>query len=286
MVKRLSARGIDFMLMDWRLYPDHCDIQWTLDGGVVDGFIRYGSRTVPLAEVTSIFMRQIELCDLLSVVADALPIRFVNPIPSFGSNSSKPYQQQIIREHGFRVPKTLVTTIPEEVERFYEECGGHVICKSVSDQMSVVRKVTSEDLGRAGNVRWSPTQFQEFVPGVETRVHTVGDRVFATEISSTAVDYRYAGREGKARGMRPVRLPDDVEERCLSLSADLGLVLGGVDLRCHPDGEYYCFEVNPMPGFTFFEHVTRQRMGDALIDLMLQDFEPAEGATPFQMQRI
>jgi len=276
MCKRLLARGIDFLLMDWRRYPEQCDVQWTLDGGAVEGYIRYGSRTVPLAEITSIFMRQIELCDLLSVVADALPIRFVNPIPSFGSNSSKPYQQQIIREHGFQVPKTLVTSVPEEVTRFYEECGGHIVCKSISDQMSVVRKVTSQDLERAEYVRWCPTQFQELVPGVETRVHTVGDRVYATEIASTAVDYRYSGREGKTRAMRPVRLPDDVEDRCRRLAVDLGLSLAGIDLRRHPNGDYYCFEVNPMPGFTFFENETGQRMGDALIDLMLQEYQPAE----------
>jgi glutathione synthase/RimK-type ligase-like ATP-grasp enzyme len=50
--------------------------------------------------------------------------------------------------------------------------------------------------------------------------------------------------------------------------AGLGIVIDGVDLRRDLDGHYYCFEVNPTPGFMFYQQYTGQRIGDALVDLL------------------
>jgi glutathione synthase/RimK-type ligase-like ATP-grasp enzyme len=97
-------------------------------------------------------------------------------------------------------------------------------------------------------------------------VHTVGTRLFATEITTDAIDYRFAAREGASREMRGVKLPAEVAERCLDLAASLGMSLTGIDLRRNFEGEYYCFEVNPSPYFTFYQARTGQRIGDALID--------------------
>jgi glutathione synthase/RimK-type ligase-like ATP-grasp enzyme len=126
--------------------------------------------------------------------------------------------------------------------------------------------MTMDDLSRLDRVRSCPTQFQEYIPGVEVRVHTVGTRLFATEITTEAIDYRYAAQEGASRDMRGVKLPADVSERCLKLADSLGMSLTGIDLRRNMDGEYVCFEVNPSPYFTFYQARTGQRIGDALID--------------------
>jgi glutathione synthase/RimK-type ligase-like ATP-grasp enzyme len=130
--------------------------------------------------------------------------------------------------------------------------------------------MTDDDLDRLNRVRFCPVQFQEYVPGVDLRVHTIGNRVFAHEIVSDATDYRYASRERASRSMRAAEIPDEIAERCLRLASELGLIMSGVDLRRSYDGEYYCFEINPTPGFYFFEQYTGQRISDALIDLLLR----------------
>ncbi|HEY3265356.1 MAG TPA: alpha-L-glutamate ligase [Armatimonadota bacterium] len=268
---RLISRGADFMLVDLRQDRRQFEVNWSISGGCLEGWIRNGSRRVNVEDVRSAYVRQAEPYDVILAMAESLPIDFVNPVSAFASNSSKPFQQAAIQRSGFSVPKTLVTNDPEEARRFWEECGGRVVRKSVSDQMSIVRGVREEDLERLPLLRNGPTQFQEFVAGVETRVHTVGHRVFATEITSGAMDYRYAERERTPRRMRAVSLPDEIAERCLRLSAELGLRLAGIDLRRDPDGRCYCWEANPMPGFTFFENTSGQRIGDAVADLLCGD---------------
>ena len=74
-----------------------------------------------------------------------MPALVVNRPRASSTNGSKPLQQ-LIAEHGFSVPRTLVTTVPEEARRFFDECRGRVVYKSISHRRSIVRRV-SADLG-------------------------------------------------------------------------------------------------------------------------------------------
>ncbi|WYL93493.1 MAG: PqqD family peptide modification chaperone [Gloeotrichia echinulata IR180] len=268
--ERLLAKNIDFLLLDARQYPHQFDLDYYLKNGVMEGFIRYGSQKVALSDIRSIYVRHITKPSWsLLALANTLPSLVVNRPSASASNGSKPYQQQIISKYGFKVPCTLVTTVPEEARYFYEEHDKRVIYKSVSSVRSIVKKLTTADLKQMERVRNCPVQFQEYVPGVDIRVHTVGDRLFAAEITSEASDYRYASEDDN-RVIRGIELPTDIAQRCLDLTKGLGLVMGGIDLRRSPAGDYYCFEVNPSPAFTFYESYTQHQIGDALVRLLHQ----------------
>jgi hypothetical protein len=103
---------------------------------------------------------------------------------------------------------------------------------------------------------------------VDIRVHTVGSQVFASEVISDAVDYRYPDMDNAERVIREINLPADIATRCLSLARRFDLVFSGIDLRRTPAGEYYCFEVNTSPGFTFYQENASCSIGDALVDIL------------------
>ena len=50
--------------------------------------------------------------------------------------------------------------------------------------------------------------------------------------------------------------------------SDIGLLVAGIDLRRTVNGEWYCFEANPSPGFTFYEQATGWPMADAIAQLL------------------
>ena len=287
---RLLHKDIDFLLVDTARFPNRVDLNYSIEKTVMNGTICYGSQYVDLTDVRSIYVRDIgsyewfshfnqngeqihpayyESSNSLVSLAETLPVLVANRPTASSTNFSKPYQQMFIEKHGFNVPRTLVTTIPEEACNFYHECQGQVIYKSVSYQRSIVQRMQLAELERIELVRYCPVQFQEYVPGVDIRVHTVGERLFATEIISDVTDYRYVD-DSSQRMMRPVNLPTDVEENCLRLAHELGLVFSGIDLRKTPEGEYYCFEVNTSPGFTFYQAKTGQPIGDAFVELLCQ----------------
>jgi glutathione synthase/RimK-type ligase-like ATP-grasp enzyme len=160
-----------------------------------------------------------------------------------------------------------VTNDPDEARKFCDE-HGDVIYKSLSGMRSIVRRMDDEHLARLPLLATGPTQFQAFIPGENVRVHVVGERLFATRVHTGAVDYRYARQDGFELEMEAAGLPPEIEAACLRLSQRLGLLFAGIDLKETPEGDYYCFEVNPSPGFTFYEVNSGQAISTALSDLL------------------
>jgi hypothetical protein len=206
--------------------------------------------------------------DLLESWAELTEALVVNRPSAMAHNSSKPFQMRQLRNFGFGVPDTLITTDAAAVIEFRKRYG-RVVYKSVSGVRSIVSELTDEHMSRLDAVCWCPTQFQELIPGTDYRVHVVGDEVFATEIQSEAVDYRYAGRQGYAVTFRPASIADEVAQLCVAASRGMGLAVAGVDLKLTADGKWYCFEVNPSPAFDFYQSATGQPIDEAIARLLI-----------------
>ncbi|MFJ8042253.1 RimK family alpha-L-glutamate ligase [Kitasatospora sp. NPDC096147] len=261
-------------------------------GTGVPGRLAVDGRQVELAEVGAVYARPLELpaAPGQDAAARARAAAFhrwftdwldwadtlvVNRPLAMESNSSKPYQAQLIARAGFPVPETLVTDDPAEVREFRAE-HGRVVYKSVSGIRSIVRELTPDDESRLHLVRGLPTQFQAYVPGRDVRVHVVGREVYAAAVDSAAVDYRYADRDGLRTELTRYRLPPEVAERSVALAAALGLPLAGIDLRLRPDGAWVCFEVNPMPAHSYYESHTGLPIAAALAALLAGAPTPVE----------
>ncbi|GKS59667.1 hypothetical protein YTPLAS18_31940 [Nitrospira sp.] len=270
----------------------HLGLRLTVTAQGLDGALWVGDTDYPLRSIRGMYSRMIE-SDLLPEnqstrtrapdpmavgrsrvfheafvqwleLADA---RVFNRPGAMGSNMSKPYQCQLIRRCGFGIPETLVTNEPADALDFHRT-HRRVVFKSISAVRSIVREFNPRDRRALRRLRHLPTQFQAYVPGVNLRVHVVGERVFATEIATEATDYRYASRDGHAVHMTARELPSEVAARCLRLSGELDLPLCGIDLKRTPEGEYYCFEVNPSPAYSYYQEHTGQPIAEAIVDYL------------------
>ncbi|SLN31534.1 Ribosomal protein S6 modification protein [Roseovarius litorisediminis] len=288
----LDDLGIAFRMIDQRRHADlHLAFDPAAAQGVLQGNLRCaGQDDIALEEVTGLYQRLHsdesfpELCKLppddptrqrfssfvtlFTVFSDLCTGRVLNRTPGMGTNNSKPFQAQIIARAGFGIPRTLITNAPERAREFVEEAGAQgreVIFKSASAVRSIVRSVTADDLARLDRLRICPVQFQERVEGRDVRVHVVGSEVFATRITTTGVDYRYASRdEGGSTELEAFDLPSEVAKRAVALSQMLELPLAGIDLRETPSGDWVCFEVNPSPAYSYYEANTGQPISTAI----------------------
>ncbi len=264
------------------------EVQLRVDAQV-QGFWQIGSQMLDLQTVTALYLRQVHFCHVPAVrqagpgspawrhacnVAEVLlswaeltSACVVNRPSAMASNHSKPYQASIIQSCGFTIPETLVTTDPEAVRSFWDQ-HGTVIYKSLSSVRSIVTRLTPAHRSRLHDITACPTQFQQYIPGRDYRVHVVGEEIFACEIVSAADDYRYAHRQGLAVDLRPYTLPIACAKRCQTLAAALDFVVAGIDLRCTPEGQWYCFEVNPSPAFTYYQAATGQPIAAAIARLL------------------
>lgn len=271
-------------------HAPYIDMSLDVRDGMVTGALWVWERCLPLAEVTGVYarlvdgtdlpetrtrprggppIRVVERCAFLhAILNDWLEIAecpVLNRARAMSSNASKPYQLQRIVAAGFAVPDTLVTDDCDAV-RDFARTHQRVIYKSTSGVRSIVRELGADRSDTAlARLRHLPTQFQQYVGGTNVRVHVVGTDVFATEIETTAVDYRYANRDGADVAMTAISLPAAISDRCVELSARLELPLCGIDLKRSDDGEWYCFEVNPSPAYSYYQEHTGQPIAAAIV---------------------
>jgi glutathione synthase/RimK-type ligase-like ATP-grasp enzyme len=260
-------------------------MEFRIDGGEITGWITFGEEVYRLEDFTAVYTRLMDhrLLPEIENEPDGSPIRFhcgalhdalmrwyeimpglvLNRAAEVGVNYSKPYEAQLIHDHGFAVPETLITNNPEEVKAFRRQYG-RVVYKSISYIRSIVRTLEDDDLDRLSAIRACPTQFQRYIAGTNVRVHAIGGRAIATAITSSATDYRYAYLEGEQEVLEATELSQDVERRCVELAQALRLGFAGIDLKITPEGDVYCLEVNPCPAFSYFQRGTGQAIAEAV----------------------
>lgn len=203
--------------------------------------------------------------------------------------------EQLLRARrlGFAVPRTLVTTDPDEARHFFYDCGKRMIYKVMTDPylgaLSMNRKepglqldpymtttsvVTEAELDMLDSVCVAPCLFQEFVPKkFELRVTVIGGELFAAEIHSqereeTSTDWR---SDLADIPFRVATLPPPVAERCLAFVAGYGLNFSAMDIIVTPDDRYVFLENNPNGQFIFVEDkLPELGMTDALAACLIR----------------
>lgn len=259
-------------------------------GREVYGTLRIGEQLVDLGSVTAVYLRSysldqlpalrdldrkspqwlhaVNVTDTISAWTELSSALVVNRLSAMASNGSKPFQSRIIHAYGFETPDTLITTDPDAVREFWLQ-HGTVIYKSISGVRSIVSRLTAENAERLSQLHWCPTQFQQYIPGNDYRIHVVGEETFASEIVSEADDYRYASRDGLKANLRAWQIPTELAQRCCDLARTLELPVAGIDLRYHPAGKWFCFEVNPSPAFSYYESETGQPIAAAVARFLM-----------------
>lgn len=280
----LARTGAAFTFLDHRRIFS-CDIESDVDGeGDTLSAVSDGARRIDLADVTVAYIRGASYYDYEELEGrppeDPLAVRaagfesqltaclescgavVINPSRASASNNSKPYQLTVIREAGLLIPETLISNDQQAVRRFLSE-NPEAIFKSVSGVRSIVKPVTDEERALVADVAWCPALFQRVVPGTNYRAHVVNGEVLAVRLESDRLDYRY-GRTT----MVAAELPAEVAGKCRRLNSMLGLHFTGIDLMRTPDDEWYCFEVNTSPGYSYFERGSGQPISAALARFM------------------
>jgi len=169
----------------------------------------------------------------------------------------KPYQLQIARQVGLRIPKTIVSNDPEAIRRAVRDFGPLIVKPTRSgyfhqegQEFSIfTSRVTSEDLEDLDAAKWTPSIYQEWIPKhYDIRVTCVGSRVFSAAIHSqtdpaAAIDWRQTVNPGLPHS--PIELPAALIEQIQRLLRYLDLTFGCLDFVLTPDNEYVFLEVNP-----------------------------------------
>ncbi|THF87877.1 alpha-L-glutamate ligase [Deinococcus sp. KSM4-11] len=291
-VARLHRAGRDVVRLDLADFPAASGLSCSWEPGAPDAYrVHTAAGEVNLADARAGWWRRVrahtldplvqdpdavafalsETNEAVSGMLDALGCPWMNPREADAAAHHKPLQWSVARQVGLTLPRTLVTTRPDDARAFIQDLGvGKVVFKAfiaILEAWRETRLVERQDLDQLDSVRFAPVIFQEYVPGVDLRIIAVGDRLYTAELdaqdTSYPVDMRMVIGEAKVRS---AELPRALEDRLLELQRRLGLVYGAIDMRRTPDGEYVFFEVNPAGQWMFVEERTGLPISQAVAD--------------------
>jgi glutathione synthase/RimK-type ligase-like ATP-grasp enzyme len=172
---------------------------------------------------------------------------WVNPPASTYLAENKPYQLLVASQIGLQIPTTFVANrLPASLASHeyvaVKALDSFFLRYQDSDLFFYTQRMRSSDLPDDACAAM-PLVIQEYLTNkVDVRVTIVGTRCYAAE-TSTIIDGDW--RLNKADAVfKAVTLPQGVENMCITLTRQLGLIYGAIDLARIGDS-FYFLEINP-----------------------------------------
>ncbi|NIE94705.1 hypothetical protein F3J09_29145 [Bacillus sp. Ab-1751] len=209
--------------------------------------------TYPGIYIRSASSKSAKINEIISVMQDVLafyPGVVINRPSRLSLNISKPLQMKAIAGSSNQTVKPIPTFLSNVRTNIGTTPANETIVKSISYVRSKVVTLNDERLLHGEGALSCPIQMQPKLQGVCIRAHVCGEAVYAVRIDGEEVDYRYAEKIN----MTEFELPQDVETWCLQAARSEGLELAGIDFIYEEAvGLFWCLEINPAPGYHWFE---------------------------------
>src|SRR5215210_2641466 len=177
--KELESMNSEFILFNQREF-EQISLDFCIENKEVSGTLEIRATKYELAQIKGMYVRLMDdnflpeieneppdsekrlrskiLHESLYLFCEIAPCKVINRMSAMGSNSSKPFQAQIIRKHGFSIPETLITNNSKDVIEFKNRFD-KVIYKSISGVRSIVKVLDDEDMQRLKFISMCPVQF-------------------------------------------------------------------------------------------------------------------------------
>lgn len=296
-VLELQRRQIEYFRLNTEDIAQFVQVYWLVES-FSDSYFDIGGRKIYLKHIKSIWYRR--------PVAPTLPILSIQEqefviqetMAAFGGiwrsldcfwvshpdklfmATFKAYQLSVAQKLGFKLPKTIITNMPDKAKEFHDE---HDIVykplkmKYAGDKSSgkfiFTNRVSDYHLTNLDSIILAPCQFQEFIDkAFDIRVTVIGRKLFAVAIHSQIYEESQIDwRKGEVINLphTVITLPVDVEHSCLRLVNELGLEFGAIDLIKTHDGDYIFLEINGNGQWAWIEQLTGLSLTGSLVDLLV-----------------
>jgi MvdC family ATP-grasp ribosomal peptide maturase len=222
-----------------------------------------------------------EVLDIFLHALSDLP--FIDRLETIRKSNNKFLQLEAAKAAGIRIPRTLITNDPQELQQFFDETGTEVVAKLLTQLSTSMNgnsffmytsKITRNDLEDADLLSGCPMTFQEYIQkAYELRIIYVDGNFYTGKIDSSAsklgqVDWR---RSTPAEvSWETYELPAELKKQLTTLMQRMGLTYGAIDMIRSSDGEYVFLEVNPTGEWGMLQRDLGHPISDAIADALIK----------------
>ncbi len=195
-----------------------------------------------------------------------------NPASASTTSRRKPYQLSILRNTGCPLPETLISNDYIAAKAFIKKHQDIILKPASGGALTLTpEQINKETLKK---VREVPAIFQQRIRGDDIRVVVVNDKVVSAakiNVPDDTLDFR--GDEEYQQGKisyTEITLPDETQHLCKQLTQNLGLRIGGIDLKQTENNEYYFLECNSSPIYLDVEYKLGHPITQSICDALLE----------------
>lgn len=219
---------------------------------------------------------QLEIDSFLSNMFSVMDAKWLSPPSAVSQAEHKLLQLKVAQKMGFRIPETLITNSKNEVESFFYQHNEDIIVKPIG-QTRIMEKdgpaflftnmVSKKQIDNLNQFDLTPVIFQNNIKKeLEIRVTVVGNKVFSAFVDSQSDEETKIDWRKKKLQFSKFQLPEEIEEKCIRLVAELHLYFGAIDIIKGVDGQYVFLEINPNGQWAWIESQTGLRIADEIIN--------------------
>ncbi len=255
---------------DWQIELPVNDRSWIDDGTNIyhlDPEASYYCRLINLASVQSdltLAYRWQGLIFALTSYLEQIPGVVINRPNCRSDNNSKPLHELALQYYGLKVAPSITSSDPVKLTEFARQYHKAIV-KPISGIRADSRIVSIEELEHFQPSQ-GPIHLQQFTSGDDVRVHVVGDRYQAELIQCPTVDYRLDS--DLAQHFPHHQIPPGLAQRLVQATKAFGLSFAGWDFKRTSNGDYWCLEANPMPGYDGYDRRCDGQISQLLIELL------------------
>jgi glutathione synthase/RimK-type ligase-like ATP-grasp enzyme len=280
----LTQAGATVYYLDTHLFPTQLKMSWQPDNQLGCLNLPEGIK-LDFQDIHSVFWRSLSSIHLpsflepeqqriawndsmsaLRSLIQACPAHWVNSWQAYQFHKEKPLQLRRVKQLGIAIPATLISNDADQVLQFAQS-QDRLIFKPVygGTHTQLLKESHLEPERLKLVLGLSPVTIQEYIPGTNIRSYVINGSVYSVEIRSPALDFR----QDLQAELRPVELPDRVQQQCLAITKALMLEWTAIDWRLSPEGEYVFLEANPSPMFLHVESQTGFPITQELVKLLI-----------------
>jgi RimK-like ATP-grasp domain len=254
---------------DWQINLPADANSWLKDATNIyelDPLASYYCRLINLASVQSeidLAQRWQGLIFGLTAYLEQIPGTVINRPNCRSDNNSKPLHELALQYYGLKVAPSITSSDPVKLTEFAQ--AQKAIVKPISGIRADSRLVSVAELENF-HPQQGPIHLQQFISGDDVRVHVVGDQYQAELIECPTVDYRLDYE--LAQYFPNHQIPPDLAERLIKATKAFGLCFAGWDFKRTAEGEYWCLEANPMPGYDGYDRRCEGKISQLLIEFL------------------
>ena len=216
---------------------------------------------------------------LYKILADRY---WVNNIYAIREAENKLYQLRLAQHIGFKIPETIVTSMPNKAKEFIDSHGDCIVKPlktglvedTDSQKYIFTTELPSTESIQVDRIRYCPTLIQTKIDkAYDIRVTMVGDMIFPARIDSQAFDEtKVDWRKGERIDLHYERLelPGNINRKCKLLLKQLKLHFGAIDLVCDKNGVIFFLEINPNGQWGWIEKRLGYNIAREIISLLIR----------------